>query len=133
MITQYDPLHAPDPKQWLALEETEQIELVFFYHFQNGMDGEDPSTHVHTSIHVAVETQIALGDEYPVKEALNRLMQEGLDRHDAIHAIGSVLIKYIWEVGKGLNTSDDFTKDYFEEVKHFTYQKWLDEFGEDMP
>lgn len=132
MITKYNPLLAPGPEQWLALDESERLDIVYMYHFQNGMEG-DESIQIHSSIHVAVETQIAMGDEYPVKATLNRLMNEGLDRHDAIHAIGSVLIKYLWDVGSGQNTSEDFTKDYFEEVKHFTYQKWLDEFEADMP
>lgn len=56
-------------------------------------------------------------------------MQQGLDRHEAIHAIGSVLIKYLWEVGSGTNAAGDFTNDYFEEVSQLTAQKWFDEFG----
>ncbi len=40
--------------------------------------------------HVVVENQIALGDEIPVARNLHQLMAQGLDRHDAIHAIASV-------------------------------------------
>lgn len=49
-------------------------------------------------IHVVVENQIALGDEIPVRRAVQRLMSEGLDRHDSIHAVGSVLIGHIGEL-----------------------------------
>lgn len=55
-------------------------------------------------------------------------MDEGLDRHDAIHAVGSVLAKYIWKVGKK-KAADNFSEEYFEEVRWFTAQQWLDEFG----
>jgi hypothetical protein len=45
------------------------------------------------TVHVIVENQVALGDAFPAKAVLIRLMNEGLDRHEAIHAIGSVLSK----------------------------------------
>jgi len=127
MITKYDPLHAPDPDKWLALDESERIGLVLEYHTQ--AEEEMPNVHLHSTIHVVVENQIALGDEYPIQKSLNRLVQEGLDRHDAIHAIGSVLIKYIWEVRNGENISEDFSKDYFEEVNQLTAQTWFEEYG----
>ena len=38
-----------------------------------------------------VENQVALGDAFAARAVLLRLMAEGLDRHEAIHAIGSVL------------------------------------------
>jgi hypothetical protein len=40
--------------------------------------------------HVVVENQVALGEATSVPEALDRLINEGLDRHDAVHAVGSV-------------------------------------------
>jgi hypothetical protein len=46
--------------------------------------------------HVIVENQVALGEAYPVQSVLLRLMEEGLDRHDAIHAIGSVLAERLF-------------------------------------
>lgn len=127
MITKYDPLQAPDPEEWIALEETERIELVLAYHTQSESDM--PNAYLHSTIHAVIEYQIAEGEKYPVKETLERLMQQGLDRHEAIHAIGSVLIKYLWEVGSGTNAAGDFTNDYFEEVSQLTAQKWFDEFG----
>jgi len=32
-----------------------------------------------------------------MKGALDRLMVEGLDRHDAIHAIGSILMRIVFD------------------------------------
>src|SRR5437016_9813537 len=47
---------------------------------------------------VVVENQVALGDEIPVRRTLERLRAEGLDRHDAVHAAGSVLAKRIYDL-----------------------------------
>jgi len=47
---------------------------------------------MHGVAHVIVENQIAAGDSTVEPVTLARLMREGLDRHDAIHAIGSVLM-----------------------------------------
>ena len=35
---EYDPLHAPDPKEWLALDETERLDLVAEFHEVKGID-----------------------------------------------------------------------------------------------
>ncbi len=45
-----------------------------------------PNMAAHASLYVIVENQAALGDEIPVQRILDRLMQEGIDRHKAIHA-----------------------------------------------
>jgi hypothetical protein len=49
----------------------------------------------HAAFHVVIENQIAMGDETPAREALDRLMAEGLSRHEAVHALGSVLAETI--------------------------------------
>jgi hypothetical protein len=46
---------------------------------------------LHAVMHVIIENQVALGDEVPAQRTLRRLMAEGLDRHQGIHAISSVL------------------------------------------
>jgi hypothetical protein len=50
------------------------------------------SVKLHRVAHVVVENQVALGDPPAVREALARLMGEGLDRHNALHAVGSVVM-----------------------------------------
>lgn len=50
---------------------------------------------LHATIHVVIENQAAFGDELPVRRTIERLMSEGLDRHDAVHAVGSVLTAHI--------------------------------------
>jgi hypothetical protein len=119
----YDPANSPDPDEWLALDEAERIDRVRKYHRHAG--DPLPNPHLHATFHVIVETQIALGDELPVRATLKRLMAEGLDRHDAIHAIGSVLAQYIYgifqEEGQG---TEDLNLAYFAELEKLTAEGW---------
>jgi hypothetical protein len=125
-IDSYDPLVAPDPVQWLMLDEQERIDLVLAYHRRAGLRA--PGEELHATIHVIVENQIA-DDELPVSRKARRLMSEGLDRHDAIHAIGSVLAGHIYEltreVKSGKPQSDqDPNKAYFAELERLTAKSW---------
>ena len=85
----YDPLRTPDAEQWLDLDEMERMDLVADYHRRARI--KLPNPRLHATLHVIVENQILLADETPVAATLERLLAEGLDRHDAIHAIASVL------------------------------------------
>jgi len=38
-----------------------------------------------------------MADEVPTGAVLKRFMSEGLDRHDAIHAIATKLVAVLWE------------------------------------
>ncbi len=91
----YDPAVAPDPEQWLALDEDEPMRRVEDCHRRTGVSL--PNEKLHAVLHVIIENQIALGDELPVRRAVDRLMGEGLDRHAAIHAVGSVLTVHLNE------------------------------------
>jgi len=82
---QYDPLEAPEPEEWLAIDEAERIDLVKDYHRRARV--RLPNEKLHAVFHVVVENQITLGNEIPVQSTVQRLMAEGLDRHEAIHAI----------------------------------------------
>ncbi len=46
------------------------------------------------TIHAGIENQVALADPAAAPRALQRLQQEGLTRHEALHAIGSVLVPH---------------------------------------
>ena len=118
----YDPNQEPSPDDWKSLDEAERIELVMTYHTIAGV--EPPDEHLHAVIHVIVENQVALGDETPVKATLDRLMSEGLDRHDSIHAIGSVLLNHVYELlSDGGNVRGN--EEYFEELKQLSAADWL--------
>ena len=103
-MRQYDPRKTPDPSQWLALDEAERIELVVQHHERDNVMV--PNLRAHAAIHAAIETQIAMGDELPVAATLARLQSEGLDRHDALHVIGSVLAEQLHGIASGTVPSD---------------------------
>ena len=96
-MKRYDANTAPHPEAWLQLDEQERIDLVIAYHrhYRRTM-GHSPK--LHGTVHAIVENQVAAGDATVVPATLARLMREGLDRHDAIHAIGSVLAGIIFDV-----------------------------------
>jgi hypothetical protein len=130
-IGEYDPLTEPEPQQWLAMAEQERIDLVLAYHRREGIGA--PSEKAHAVFHVIVENQIA-DDTLPVRRTAQRLMSEGLDRHEAIHAIGSVVAGSIYdlmaETGSdskpSKTTSDqDPSKAYLAELEGLTAKGWL--------
>ena len=51
-------------------------------------------------MHVIVENQLAINDPPEVRPTLKRLVEGGLTRHEAIHAIGSVVAEALFKVMK---------------------------------
>jgi uncharacterized protein YoaH (UPF0181 family) len=108
----------------MALDELERIELVRRYHQRARL--KMPNVRVHAAIHAIVENQVALGDQTPVAATVQRLMTEGLDRHEAIHAVGTAVANLLWAAGqKQQKRPDDPAGKYYEEVKKLTAQGWL--------
>jgi len=118
---EYDPLRAPDPEQWLDLDEEERAVLVQIQHEESGEELENPV--LHAMIHVVVENQLALADEVVVA-TLERLQREGLDRHDAIHAIASVLMAQIWQAGQTDHAGQMSSAVYHDALSHLTAKSW---------
>jgi hypothetical protein len=118
----YDANHNPDAAEWLALDEGERLDLVEEYHRRVRVQLPNPT--VHAVAHCVVENQIAMGDELPVRETLERLISEGLDRHDAIHAIGSVLMRHMYELMQHPTTAPVDQSVYFREFEDLTAKRW---------
>jgi len=95
MDNSYDPATAPEPASWLALDEAVRVALVTDYHRRAVLEAARPEAHA--ALHVTVENQIAMGLDY-VSGACARLVAEGLDRHEAVHAIAAVLTEYMTEL-----------------------------------
>jgi hypothetical protein len=125
--TEYDALEAPDPTEWLELDEGEAMQLVEAYHRRAGISV--PNEAVHATIHVAVEKQIALDDPPATRRAMARLMAEGLDRHEALHAVGSILAGHIWELAQAGASRAASPDDYAAAVDRLTAKSWRREFG----
>ena len=118
----YDPLKPPSNADWTDLDESERLDLVLAYHQRQRDDLPNPDAHA--VVHVIVENQVALADETPVAAVMERLMQEGLDRHDAIHAIGSVLMGTLHGAPQDDGEADP-TQAYYNELMQLTADKWL--------
>lgn len=121
----YDPLQAPAPQAWFALEEDERIELIASYHEEAGI--ELPAAKLHTMLHSVIENQAAEGPEVPTAQVLERLQSEGLDRHDAIHACCGVLVEHMQGL-MDVPDSGDPNAPYFRSLKKLKAQAWLDSF-----
>jgi len=118
----YDPERTPDAAQWLALDEQERIVLAKKYHRQARV--ELPNIELHAIIHAIVENQIAEGHA-PVTRAMSRLTSTGLSRHEAIHAVGSVLAEHLFGAFKGDPAGGNPTAGYDDEVERLTAKSWL--------
>ncbi len=107
---------------WQDLGELEQIRRVEAYHRRSQV--RLPNPRLHAASHVAVENQILLGDETAVAATLERLQSEGLDRHNAIHAIAGELMSMVWEAGNKRLESDP-NEAYHQRLEELTAEKWL--------
>jgi hypothetical protein len=79
---------------------------------------------LHATTHVVVENQVALGEAMPVPATLNRLMHEGLDRYEAIHAIGSILMNIVFDVFREPDVGGDIHARYSRELATLTAASW---------
>ena len=102
-MSRYDPDRAPNPEEWLDTDEQERIDAVLRYHRKTKV--RIPHEKMHATIHAVVESQLAVGFPASVR-ALERLMKEGLSRHDAIHAIGCAVADLMHGAMSGQITSD---------------------------
>jgi hypothetical protein len=119
----YDASRAPDAEEWLELDESDRIDLVIDYH-KRAKEPVGQDKKLHAIAHVIVENQVATGDATVVPATLARLVREGLDRHDAIHAIASVLMGVIFDVLKNQDNQVDINAQYGRELAELTAASW---------
>jgi hypothetical protein len=118
----YDPDASWDAADWLQTDEGERVELVSSFHRRRKI--QLPNAQLHAVIHVIVENQLALGDEIVV-QTLARLQSEGLGRHDALHAIGSVLAADLYELMQGsAEATADVHRRYLERLQKLSAKDW---------
>jgi hypothetical protein len=118
----YDPDTSPMRTHWLETDEGERIELVAAYHRRQNV--QLPNLQLHSVVHVVVENQIALGEEM-VLNTLARLQTEGLSRHDALHAIGSVLAENLYELmQEDSRATDEPYRRYLDRLARLTAEGW---------
>jgi hypothetical protein len=122
-MKEYNPGFAPKPESWLDLDEQARIALVEAYHRVARI--KLPNIAAHAALHAIVENQIALNLE-PVVRAMDRLEKEGLTRHDAVHAIGSVVAEHLFDILKTDQNDDAATSQarYYAAVERLTAASW---------
>jgi Domain of unknown function (DUF1841) len=116
----YDPQSAPDAVRWLATAEADRLEAVRRHHKKAGDRAGSPE--IHAAVHVAVETQLAEGHP-AARAAMDRLIAEGLERHEALHAIGSIVATEMFDVVKSRRTHDP--EAYSRKLSKLTAASWL--------
>jgi hypothetical protein len=121
-MDEYEPLRFPDPRTWLSLDESERIALVRKFHEHSDDLLAPDALELHSSLHVVVENQIAMEIE-PVPATISRLIQEGLDRHEAIHAVGAVISSAIWDLSRQQDTTWDQNL-YRRKLERLTAKRW---------
>jgi len=122
-VNRYEPSKTPDPAEWVALDEQERVVLVEEFHRRARVDL--PNVKLHATMHVVVENQLSLNDE-PVVRGLVRLIKQGLTRHDAIHAIGSVVAEQIYDLLKLGDTPETSRARYYAAIERLTAAEWRD-------
>ena len=125
-MERYDPEVAPDAKEWLALDEGERTLLIEQYHRDARIELPKRTRPLHAIIHTVVENQLALDDQAIVRGTLERLMRDGLARHLAVHAIGSVMIEYLNDLLRANAPSTDGHAPYYAALQQLTAEKWRD-------
>ena len=118
----YEVNEQPHSEVWLELDESERIDAVMDYHRRAIVKLENPE--LHAIAHVVVENQVALGEATTVPATLDRLMHEGLDRHEAIHAIASILMSIVSDVTREADDGGDINAKYGRELAKLTAAGW---------
>ena len=118
----YNPNKAIDPQQWLALDEYWRINMIKEYHQQCDDDLEEDARNAHSAMHCVVENQIAEKVAH-VPETLAKLTRQGLDRHEAIHAIAAIIAEDIYELMNGEQKTFD-SKKYRRKLDKLTAKRW---------
>ena len=122
-MNHYDPDHAPNPEQWLALDEQERVYLAEEHHRVAHI--KLPNLTAHAIFHVIVENQLAENLESVVR-AMTRLTAGGLARHEAIHAIAAVLAEHIHDLFNAKVNEKHSAAIYNAAVERLTARSWRD-------
>lgn len=122
-MDKYNPDQPVNSKNWLALDESIRIELVHDFHSELDLEMADEALSLHSTVHVLVENQLAMGVEL-IPETIAKLTRQGLNRHEAIHAIGALISEDIFDVLNG-NAEEFSQKKYRRKLEKITAKRWL--------
>jgi hypothetical protein len=120
-MLEYDPAFAPPAALWQAASDEEKLRAIIDHHRRAGITM--ANDRLHAAIHVVVENQLALG-EAVVIDTMARLVREGLTRHDAIHAVGSVLVKHLTAALRSPTDKQQLAEAYLTDLADLTADTW---------
>jgi hypothetical protein len=101
-MLKYNASRDPDPTEWLEADDGSRLWAIQRHHEKRQSHEMPPGGWVgHSILHAAVECQIAEGNPEESRTTLSRLQRQGLTRHEAVHAIASVLAVRLWEAARG--------------------------------
>jgi hypothetical protein len=126
----YDPDAGPEPSAWLELDRGERIDAVRAWRRREGV--EVSNERMFAAMLATAETQVARGDEMPVAATLRRLMDQGMTRREAIHAITTILAETTYDAFYGETSPSDPNAAYFTELEHLTPESWRTRFDDDV-
>jgi uncharacterized protein len=113
---------APDPHAWLETDEADRLIAIEAFHAR--VRDRSPSPRLHALIHLVVENQLVMPDQEDVRETFARLRNEGLDRHEALHALGSVLAEQLLDIAKGTPRTSEATAQYHAQLTALSAAHW---------
>ena len=123
-MNRYDPDKEPNAAKWLALSESERTDLVTEAHRRLRLDAD--ALILHSALHAVVETQLAMREPASVSQAMERLLSQGLSRHDAVHAIASILAQQLQAAGgSAVSPLTSLPRAYDEAVSALDGSQWL--------
>ena len=64
----------------------------------------------------------------PTRATLDRLVGEGLDRHEAVHAIGGVLVGFLQDLVGDDAAAGNSNEIYYQNLEKLTAAEWLESF-----
>ncbi|MFG5411415.1 DUF1841 family protein, partial [Piscinibacter sakaiensis] len=126
--TSYDPETAPNPATWLSTPESSRVREVATFHMVHRESAGNQKAHA--AMHVAVENQIAMGFG-PTVRAMQRLQSEGLSRHEAVHAVASVLAEHLFSVSQAKVKSDSASLQNAlnQDIEYLSAKAWRTKYG----
>jgi hypothetical protein len=124
----YNPEIVPEPKSWLAMPEMERMRVIKNYHVESQI--KLPNIKGHAALHTLVENQIATGYG-PSRRAIARLLEEGLSRHEALHAIGSVITELYFNAAMSpqVGESEDHQTQLKNAIENLSAKQWKDKYS----
>src|SRR5262249_50308914 len=88
----YDADRAPEPRVWQAADEGTRLLAIRRHHATLAKHPELPNPGLHHPMHDVLENQLAAGVPAETAATIARLVAEGANRHEAVHAVASVVV-----------------------------------------